>query len=641
VAVTGSEGALSGTLTTADFSGDGHADAAVYGGNWISASQSLAVWRSSTVDGATSWSWTPLTPPTVAAFEAGAVAVANVDPGADDDQDLVALAESRTPGGSALAVYLGNGDGTFQAQIATTGLPGLAYGLTVADVNGDDVADVLIPTVAKSGPEWTAEVVTLIGRGEGHFEAPIVSPVDTAPSEADVLATGIVVGHFTGSGHADIAVSQAFSPPHDLYVLRGDGAGGFTDASPMSLGVGSFGLAAGDFDGNGTADLALPVADPAPAGGTVLGERIVTALGHDDGTFTTLAPAAPKWTRGQNPYSYTIHAADLNGDGLPDLLLPAAADSHEGGVWALLSNGDGTFSAGVPGLDGQDAWDVGAGDFDGDGRPDIVALTAPSPGSGPLELAVYDNAGEPALALGASALDLGEATLGQSASGQLSITNDGGYALAVSALTVDGADAADFTASGCTTTPISPGATCDLDVTFTPSRAAAESATLTIASDDPARPITTVALTGTGKAAGDASGSGPGDGAGPSSASPVAKLTLARTAPVSAKGFASLKLTCAGAPCKGKLTLTTSTKKKGKARSTTLSTGSYALKAGASKPLALKLSAPGLRRLRAAPGRKLTVTVTIIPTTAPKLTTKLTLVGSKRPPRTNRSRPPA
>lgn len=647
-AVPGPAVALNGVIATADFNHDGHADVASYDGNWQTQEQSLAVWISSPSAAPVSWSWYTLTPPPVAAFAGSAVATADLNPGTDNAPDLLALAMSETPGASQLGVYLGNGDGTFQPQVDAT-LPGIANGLTVADVNGDGVPDVLVPTMVQiAGAEWQAEVVTLIGQGDGTFGPPIVSPVDLGP-ESEVIATGVVVGQFTGSGFPDIAVSQAFSPPNDVYVLRGDGSGSFTEPIPLSLGVGSFSLAAGDFDGDGKEDLALPIADSAPSGGTVLDERVATALGNDDGTFVSLAPAEPKWTRGQNPYSYTIHAADLNGDGSPDLLLPVASDAGEGGVWALLSNGDGSFADGVTGLESGNVWDVGAADFDGDGRPDVVALREDLGGG--LELAVYDNTSAPSLALDASSLDLGEATVGRTSTRQLTITDEGNYALSVSAVTVGGAAAADFEATGCAGATIAPGESCGVTVSFSPTAPEAEGATLTIASDDPGRPAATVPLSGTGTSAsepsGPSGGAGSGSGAaaaGSGAASPggavqgpqptrAGTLKLARTASVSTKGLVSLKVSCVGGPCQGKVTLTVPTKKKvkgkAKVKPRTLSSARYALGADASGAVALKLPAAALRQLLAARGRKLAVTALVVPTSGARARAKLTLVAPK------------
>lgn len=181
-----------------------------------------------TPDGSEGWTWRPLASLSVTDFGSGAVAAANVNPGSDGSPDVVALAESTVEGDSVLAVYLNSGGGTFAAPIETS-VPGFADGLAVGDVNGDGIPDVLIPTFVETpsgGGE--AEVVTLLGEGDGHFEAPIVSPVDAAPSTWDVEVTAIVIGDFTGSGHPDIAVSQAYNAEHDAYVMSGDGTGRFT-----------------------------------------------------------------------------------------------------------------------------------------------------------------------------------------------------------------------------------------------------------------------------------------------------------------------------------------------------------------------------------------------------------------------------
>ncbi|HEY0279134.1 MAG TPA: choice-of-anchor D domain-containing protein [Solirubrobacterales bacterium] len=205
-------------------------------------------------------------------------------------------------------------------------------------------------------------------------------------------------------------------------------------------------------------------------------------------------------------------------------------DPGEGGVWALLGNGDGTFStADRDGLESENAWAAEAGDFDGDGRPDIAALISPR-GPGDLKLAIYVNDSDPALTLGGSSLDLGTAEVGEATIAPLAITNSGNYGLSVSSLSVAGGDAADFSVSGCTGAPIAPGATCDATVRFAPSQAGAAGATLTISSDDPAQPTATVALGGTGAPAppGSGGGSGPSGPGGRAHRIPVGRATRVR-----------------------------------------------------------------------------------------------------------------
>lgn len=663
-----SENSLIGAIATADFNADGHEDAVAYAGSFLKPTQSLQVAISGVTAGdSEGWNWQKLTPPSVDGFEGPLVAAANMNPDQDSRPDIVALGVSSAEGDSVLAVYLNAGDGTFTGPIETD-LPKYANGLAVGDVNGDGIPDVLIPTVVETpsgGGE--AEVVTLLGKGNGEFETPIVSPIDAEPSVTDVLASAIVIGDFTGSGHADIAVSQSYSPAHDVYVMSGDGQGEFTVRTALDLGAGSYDLASGDFDGEGHADLALPIGDLAPGGGGGVGdERIATALGDGAGSFTPLTPAEPKWEV-EEPVSYGIRTADLNGDGRPDLLVPIASGSRAGGVWALLGNGDGSFStADREGLESEDVWAAEAGDFNGDGHPDIAALVWPG---GKLKLTIYDNTSEPSLHLGTSSVDLGAAEMGQATTAPLAITNSGNYGLSVSSLSVGGADAADFSVSGCTGAPIAPGATCEATVRFAPSVAGSRSATLTIASDDPTQPSTTVALSGTGSPAPGGGGSGPsggGDsgtsGGGPGTsggggsssstngtpigtkaketkgeAAPGAagKLALAKKEKVSNGGLTGLKLKCVGGPCRGKLVLTVAVKKKvkGKPKTVTLRVGSaaYSLAAGKSEAVAMKFPTSARVPLASAPSHKLAATATIEPTGGSKYQLKVTLVGAKGP----------
>jgi FG-GAP-like repeat len=644
-----SGGSLSATLATADFNGDGHDDAVVYAGSYQTEAHSLQVAMSEvTAGGSEAWAWDELPVSPVTEFGSGAVATGQMDPGTDSIPDVVALAESEGEGNSLLSVYLGEAAGGFATPVDTN-LPGYANGLAVGDVNGDGIPDVLIPTLVEQRTgEWNADVVTLLGKGEGRFEPPIVSPVDAAVTAGEVFATAIVIGDFTGSGHADIAVSQAYNAAHDAFVMSGDGEGDFTVRTELGMGA-AYDLASGDFNEDGHADLALAVGGPELSNHTIAEERIATALSDGTGSFAPVVPQGPTW-EAENPYSYEIRSADLNGDGRPDLLVPVASDPGEGGVWALLGNGDGTFSTAYrEGLEGENVWAAEAGDFDGDGRPDIAALVSPS-GPGNLELSIYENTSEPALALGASSLDLGSAEVGGVTTVPLAITNSGNYGLPVSSLAVSGADAADFSVNGCTGAPIAPGAACDAQVRFAPSRAGAESATLTISSDDPAQPSVTVALSGTGAsphpgggepsnssgAGGNAGSSGstsstkPKEAKGEAAAGARAKLTLAKTASVSKSGFAKLKLTCAGS-CTGKLTLSAALKKKTKGKSkavvTKLGSTSYAL-GTRSVTLSVGLYAAARAALASAPSDKLRATVAITPAVGAPSKAKLILIAS-------------
>jgi hypothetical protein len=122
--------------------------------------------------------------------------------------------------------------------------------------------------------------------------------------------------------------------------------------------------AVGDFNHDGIPDLAV-VSWCCPGGGVSI------LLGNGDGTFQVPV----NYAAGDQPWS--IVAVDLNHDGNLDLIV---ANSLSNYLTVLLGNGDGTFRAGPksPTLSSPQNF-VATGDFNGDGKPDIAALSYQNP----------------------------------------------------------------------------------------------------------------------------------------------------------------------------------------------------------------------------------------------------------------------
>ena len=81
----------------------------------------------------------------------------------------------------------------------------------------------------------------------------------------------------------------------------------------------------------------------------------------------------PAGTFGVCSAPYSVAVGDFNGDGKPDLV---AANALSNNVSLLLNNGSGGFtSAGNFGV-GDNPYSVAVGDFNGDGKPDIVSANA-------------------------------------------------------------------------------------------------------------------------------------------------------------------------------------------------------------------------------------------------------------------------
>src|SRR3989442_4227839 len=86
-----------------------------------------------------------------------------------------------------------------------------------------------------------------------------------------------------------------------------------------------------------------------------------------DGCLVANFQTAPKFDTGPNPVF--VAAGDFNGDGKPDL---AVANAGTNNVSVLLGKGDGTFHTAVNYAAGAQPRSVAVADFNGDGKADLV-----------------------------------------------------------------------------------------------------------------------------------------------------------------------------------------------------------------------------------------------------------------------------
>jgi hypothetical protein len=107
-----------------------------------------------------------------------------------------------------------------------------------------------------------------------------------------------------------------------------------------------------DLNSDGLSDLII---------GNAAGNNLGVMLAHPGGSFGPLATFAAA-----APVAMTI--TDLNGDGFPDVI--TVGSNHVASF--LAGNGDGSFAAPVTIFGGSYVTSVAAADFSGDGRPDLV-----------------------------------------------------------------------------------------------------------------------------------------------------------------------------------------------------------------------------------------------------------------------------
>jgi len=333
-------------VAVADFNGDGHPDIAVIsdddsivvhvntGGGDMTVSAAFTI-----ADGAT--------------WPIRVYSIATSDLDGNGTTDLV------LDTGESIIVVPGNGDGTF-APYTFYRLGGTSSSrstaLVMVDIDGDGRKDV-IGTTSFGG------LYVLLANADGTLQPAITSP-------SSYYAGPIGVADYDGDGKLDVVYGGQTA----MYIARGHGDGTFAPEVAFSGDTGSRGMLALDLDGDGRMD--------AIAGTTTTPAEVRVYFGNGDGTFRA-------------PISYgtigvvgALAAGDFDRDGRIDLAV--------GESWAITPAIDELtvmLGAGAGGLasspyigDVHDATRAHfaciAGDFDANGTVDLVAQNVASSGWG-------------------------------------------------------------------------------------------------------------------------------------------------------------------------------------------------------------------------------------------------------------------
>jgi hypothetical protein len=325
----------------------------------------------------------------------------------------VAVVAQHVPANPAVHLVLGNGSGGWLGvnsfPVPLSGLRPVT--LAAGDVDNDGDLDVVTADTAST------DIVALLGDGLGNLVA--------QPKFASVFGTtSVTLADFDGDGILDLGVARELSG--GISVFTGDGLGGFAGRRDFAFTDDAFGLAAGDFDGDGRPDLAgssrlnnkavllvnafdpvCPKASFARAGRLQipLGGGDLQAIVSDDwdgdaapdlaiagntdlsilmgnGTLQFASPttiALPSTSNPNNRRSLVV--ADFNLDSRPDLATvdPTSGAANDDSVAVLLNTGSGTFAPPLFLPVGPNPLGVVAGDFNGDGAPDLVSADSGGP----------------------------------------------------------------------------------------------------------------------------------------------------------------------------------------------------------------------------------------------------------------------
>jgi len=235
---------------------------------------------------------------------ASSIAVADVN-GDGKPDILVTNGEESVANGELgnVGVLLGNGNGTFQpvaiyptgATTATT----TGGDIAVADVNGDGKLDLVVSSQCLDSSCDQGAISVLLGNGDGTFQA--AQTYSSGGYGADTLTLGDV----NGDGVLDVLVAndcaigsgclEGFQASSNgiLGVLLGNGNGTFQPAQTYgSGGWGGSTVVAGDLTGNGKLDAVISDGCGDTCVGVVGVVGVLLSNNGEPATITTLAPSA-------------------------------------------------------------------------------------------------------------------------------------------------------------------------------------------------------------------------------------------------------------------------------------------------------------------------------------------------------------
>jgi hypothetical protein len=248
--------------------------------------------------------------------------------------------------------------------------------VVVADFNGDGRSDVAVAATYIDGPPPHAGYVEVYFQtATGVFTMPARYPIGPDP-------WGMSAGDVDSNGKLDLVVASPSTVPAKINVIANSGGvsvlrqdpanpGGFLASQWIATGGSATDVAVAQLDGGGLADLVV-------ADGVTVNSRAVLLLQNPSAPGAFMAPTT--LSTGGGGGSEDVAVADVNGDGLADIVLAATSS-----VVVFYQRAGGGFESPVLLTAGLIADGVAVADLDGDGRADIVVVNAgnaPSGGTG-------------------------------------------------------------------------------------------------------------------------------------------------------------------------------------------------------------------------------------------------------------------